>query len=138
MIAVCLLVLDGLDPVRQQRVSLRYAGEHGLSIRAVAHDPASALALVRDGAAAAVLMAVEVAGGLIEEVLGNVRIFYARRPVVRVSAEEALIRRALKNTSGNVELVAEVLGVPLAQVEASLPARADASRTATVRQRSTG
>lgn len=121
MIAVVLLLVDGLDDVRQERVSLRYADKQHLLITGLTHDPASALALVRDGVAAAVLMAVEVAGGLIEEALGNTRIFYARRQEVRVSAEAALIRRALANSHGNVALVAELLGVPPREVERLVP-----------------
>jgi hypothetical protein len=118
MIAVVLLLLDGLDDLRQERVSVKYANEHHLSIAALAHDPASALVVVRDGLAAAILVAVEVAGGALDELLGGTRVFYARRATVRVDAESELIRRALRNSRGDVALVAELLGVPLRQVQA--------------------
>jgi hypothetical protein len=116
MIAVVLLLLDGLDVLRQERVSVRYANEHQLSIASVAHDPGTALVVVRDGVAAAILVAVELAGGALDELLAGTRVFYARRATVRMDAETELIKRALQNTAGDIRLVAEVLGVPASEV----------------------
>jgi hypothetical protein len=118
MIAVVLLLLDGLDVLRQERVSVKYANEHHLSIAALAHDPGTALTVIRNGVAAAVLVAVEMAGGALDELLGGTRVYFARRATVRVDAESELIRRALRNSRGDVALVAELLGVPLRQVQA--------------------
>jgi Bacterial regulatory protein, Fis family len=116
VISVVLLMLDGLDPVRQQRVSLDYAGTHNLSISAVARDPAGAVALVRDGVAAAVLVAVRLAGNVLDEALSTVRVFYARQPVIADDTETRLIMTALRNSKGNVSLVSELLGIPAAEV----------------------
>src|SRR5262249_53306885 len=49
------------------------------------------------------------------ELLAGVRLYVARR-LVRRDVEAELVRRALANTRGDVELVAEVLGVPHADV----------------------
>jgi hypothetical protein len=130
VIAVVLLMLDGLDDLRQERVSMRYADAHDLSIAALAHDPASALTLVREGVAAAVLVTVEMAGGVLDELLAGTQVFYARRlRVMRADAEETLILRAIANSRGNVALVAELLGVPVRRVQALAgvprPARSD-------------
>lgn len=116
MIAVVLLLLDGLDDVRQERVSLRYANANGLSIAALTHDPASALVLVRDGLAQAVLVAVELAGDSLDAALGAVKVYYARRAVsdrveVARDVRTDMIKVALRNSGGDFRLVAKLFAM---------------------------
>lgn len=120
MIAVVLLLLDGLDDLRQERVSLRYANDHNLSIAALTHDPAGALALVADGVASAVLCAVEIAGGALDEALGAVKVYYARRAEHRDERDVRadLVRVALANSANDYRLVSRLLGMSETAVRA--------------------
>lgn len=117
MVAVILWLITGLDVVRQQRVALHFALDNNLTICGLARDPQSAVALVGDHAAEGVLVAVEPHPAALD-VIGAVRLYVARRAVVRVDAETRLIMTALKNSRGDVQLVAELLGLDRAQVAA--------------------
>lgn len=127
MPAVLLLVDVSLGDERQARAALRYAGGHELSIVALAgHDQAAALAAVRAGTAAAVLAALEPPGGVLADLEAALRACGGRMVFARVSAtarallntEAALVGTALRNSGGDVELVARLLGLPLERVRA--------------------
>lgn len=122
---VLLLADVELDDVRQERVALRYADAHGLDVVSFARrDPAAAVAVVRLGAAAVVLMPLEPRG--LTELESDVhavggRMAFARAASRRVVAEDAtvvLIRTALANSGGDVALVAQLLGLAVDKVAA--------------------
>jgi hypothetical protein len=117
MIAVVLLLLDGLDDLRQERVSVKYANEHHLSIAALAHDPGRRWPWYATGSPRPSWWPWRWPAGRSTSCWSGTRVFYARRATVRVDAESELIRRALRNSRGDVALVAELLGVPLREVQ---------------------
>jgi hypothetical protein len=122
-----LLDVNGLPSERQNRVAFLYASTHDLAVVALVRRGRvdDAVASVRVGRAQVVLAAlappdVAVRASLERDVeaVGG-RVTYVRqtqRPPNADEAEVALIAGALTNTAGNVELVAQVLGLPVERV----------------------
>lgn len=147
--AVILLTTGAVSDIRQAQLVWQFAEGRGLTIVAWAgHQPASALATVRVGTAAAVVASLEpidvspafvaLTRGLAEV---GAELLYARpSAAVRtaVSKEAELVATALANSGGDIDLVSRLLGVPVEQVRAAADAmagRSAASRRPTIRGR---
>lgn len=127
--AVLLLIQrTSLDDVRQMAACLRYADDHRLVVVGVTADEHGAVDMIVNGEATVLLVAVEPLGGglpawiaaRVEECGGELVVVRRNPPLARAAdnAETSLIRTALANSGGDVELVARLLGLPVERVAA--------------------
>lgn len=127
--AVLLLIEETtLGPDRQMRACMAYADQHHLEVAALTTSQHGAVGTVTAGLVSVLLCAVEPLGGglpqwvytQVEKCGGRLLVVRRNAPRARAAddAEKALIRAALTNSDGDVDLVARLLGLPADRVRA--------------------